>query len=368
MLTSAQFDELIVPIMDLFAEYETSVLVDIARRLAKLAIPSAAWQVQRITESGSLYKDVLKKLSQLTGQSEKEIADLLREAGVQTIKFDDKVYKVAGLKPLPLNLSPAMAQTLKAGIDKLNAVVLNLTRTTAITAQQAFIRASNLAYQQVITGAMSYDQAIRAAIKNVAAEGLHVIDYASGHTDHLDVAIRRNVLTGVAQTAGQLQVTRAEEMGSDLVAVSAHVGARNKGTGPMNHESWQGQIYSRGGAHPKYPNFVERTGYGTGEGLAGWNCRHSFYPFFEGLSSPPEPVKEKRVTLDGKEMSLYEASQVQREAERKVRHWKRQAQALEAARLDNLKETMRVRQWQARLRSIVQQTGLVRQYAREQVQ
>src|SRR5919108_1531317 len=250
MLTSAQFDELIVPIMDLFAEYETSVLVDIARRLAKMAIPSAAWQTQRVIENGALYKDVLKKLSQLTGQSEKEIADLLREAGVKTVTFDDKVYKLAGLKPLPLNLSPAMAQTLRAGIEKLNAVVLNLTRTTAITAQQAFIRASNLAYQQVITGAMSYDQAIRAAIKNVAAEGLHVIDYASGHTDHLDVAIRRNVLTGVAQTAGQLQVTRAEEMGSDLVAVSAHVGARNKGTGPMNHESWQGQIYSRGGAHP----------------------------------------------------------------------------------------------------------------------
>ncbi|MCQ4735464.1 MAG: phage minor capsid protein [Anaerotruncus colihominis] len=25
--------------------------------------------------------------------------------------------------------------------------------------------------------------------------------------------------------------------------VSAHGGARNKGTGPANHESWQGKVY-----------------------------------------------------------------------------------------------------------------------------
>ena len=56
--------------------------------------------------------------------------------------------------------------------------------------------------------------------------------------------MRRAVLTGVAQTANTLQMTRADEMGSDLVAVSAHIGARNTGVGPENHEAWQGKIYS----------------------------------------------------------------------------------------------------------------------------
>lgn len=272
MLTSDQFDSLSNDILDIYTEYESDVLSDIARRLKNLDFASAAWQAQRITESGAVFQDVLKQLSKLTGKSESEIANILTRAGVKAIQFDDKIYKEIGLEPLPLNLSPAMANVLKATLDKTNGVMNNLTKTTAITAQQSFLRAADIAHQQVATGTMSYDEAIRAAIKKTAANGLDVIDYSTGHQDKLDVAMRRTVLTGVAQTTNQLQLTRAEEMGSDLVAVSAHAGARNKGVGPANHESWQGKIYSRSGTHKKYPPFVETTGYGTGEGLGGWNC------------------------------------------------------------------------------------------------
>ena len=374
MLTSDQFDALTEPILSIYSEYETSVIVDIARRLKNLDLSSAGWQAQRLTESGALYKNVLKELSKLTGKSETEIAALLKRAGVKAINFDDKIYKDAGLNPQPLNLSPAMLQVLKATLEKTNGVINNLTQTTAITAQQSFIHAADIAHMQVTTGATSYDQAIRAAIKNVAAQGLKTIDYASGHQDQLDVSMRRAVLTGVAQTTGELQMTRAEEMGSDLVAVSAHAGARNKGVGPENHASWQGKIYSRSGTSKKYPPFVEKTGYGTGPGLGGWNCRHSFYPFFENISENAYSKKEvqalnkQKVTYQGKEINQYDASQVQREIERRIRFWKRQAAALDAAGLDNSKEIAKVREWQQIMRSFVRETGLDRQSVREQVQ
>jgi hypothetical protein len=373
MLTSDQFDSLLDPITELYEEYQTSVIRDIARRLANLSLDSAAWQVQRLTESGALYKDVLKQLARLTGKSESEISTLLSKAGVKAIKFDDAIYKDAGLNPQPLNLSPAMLDVLKATLNKTNGVMHNLTMSTAQTAQQSFFHAADLAHLQVTSGAMSYDQAIRAAIKKVAADGLDVIDYASGHTDKLDVAMRRTVLTGVAQTTGELQMTRAEEMGVDLVAVSAHAGARNKGVGPMNHASWQGKIYSRSGNHPKYPNFVEVTGYGTGEGLGGWNCRHSFYPYFEGLSENAysraelQDMRKQKVKVGNKEVSLYDATQYQRHIERQIRYWKRQAAALDAAKLTNAKELAKVREWQFRMREFIANTGLNRQRVREQV-
>jgi hypothetical protein len=373
MLTADQFDALTEPIMTLFEEYQTTVICDIARRLKGLDLASAAWQTQRLTESGALFQSVLKELAKLTGKSESEIASLLSRAGVRAIKFDDKIYKQAGLKPLPLNMSPAMLQTLKATLAKTNGIVNNLTKTTALTAQQSFIHAADLAHQQVASGVMSYDQAIRAAIKNVAAQGLDAIDYATGHTDKLDVAMRRTVLTGVAQTANQLQLTRADEMGSDLVAVSAHAGARNTGVGPANHQGWQGKIYSRSGQSKKYPPFVESTGYGTGEGLGGWNCRHSFYPFFEGISEnaySKEELKDfrhKKVTYQDTQISLYDATQVQREIERKIRFWKRQAAALDAADLDSTREVMKIREWQSKMRDFIKQTGLDRQGVREQI-
>ena len=373
MLTSSQFDSLVAPITELYNEYETSVIEDIARRLKNLSIDSAAWQTQRLTESGALYKDVLKKLSKLTGQSEAQIAETLKRAGVKAVQFDDQIYKDAGLNPIPLNMSPAMVQALKATLEKTNGVMNNLTKTTAITSQQTFIRAADLAHQQVATGAMSYDQAIRQAIKRVAAEGLNVVDYATGHTDKLDVATRRTVLTGVAQTANQLQMTRADEMDSDLVAVSAHAGARNEGTGPANHASWQGKIYSRSGKSKKYPDFVKTTGYGTGEGLGGWNCRHSFYPFFEGVSenaytrAEVKELNRQKVTYREKQIDQYTATQYQRHIERQIRFWKRQVAALQAAKLDTTKEQMKVAQWQKTMRDFIVQTELDRQYVREQV-
>jgi hypothetical protein len=234
------------------------------------------------------------------------------------------------------------------------------------------MKAADMAYMQVSTGAMSYDQAIRAAIKQVAANGL-TVSYMSGYQDKLDVAMRRTVLTGVSQTTGQIQTARAEEVGSNLVQVSAHIGARNTGNGYENHESWQGKIYSLKGGTKKYPNLAESTGYGTGAGLGGWNCRHSFYPFFEGLSEPAytrkalTEYKKETVNFGGKEIFVYQATQYQRGIERKIRYWKRQAAAMKAAKLDSTVEDAKISQWQRTMREFIAQTDLQRQRMREVV-
>lgn len=274
MLTADFLDVLPNSMVRLYSEYELSIIKDIARRLSKLDFATAAWQVQRLSEAGGLYKDIIKIISRLTGISQQELRRLFKAAGVRTMKFDDAVYIKAGLKPIPLNMSPAMAQVLAAGLEKTNGILYNLTMTTANTAQAAFIRAADLAYYQVSTGAMSYTEAINAAIKSISSEGIKMINYETGKADQIDVAVRRTILTGVAQTAGKLQMKRADEMGIDLLETSAHAGARNRGEVPENHELWQGRVFTRGldPANKEYPNFYQETGYGTGEGLMGWNC------------------------------------------------------------------------------------------------
>jgi hypothetical protein len=374
VLTPDQLDALTEEIVDLYERYQVSVLRDIARRLAGLdyATETAAWQVQRLTESGKVYEEILSRLAQTTGQSEQTLRSMFEKAGVRALKFDDAIYRDAGLQPLPLNLSPAMAQVLAAGLAKTGGLVRNLTMTTALSGQEAFIQAADLAYMQITGGAMDYQSALKAGIRQVAGEGLTAIHF-SGRREQLDVALRRAVLTGVNQTAGQLKMTRADEMGADLVQTSAHAGARNTGTGPANHESWQGKIFSRSGRPGKYPDFVSTTGYGTGAGLGGWGCRHSFYPFFEGISARHydalklDELSSRRVTYNGEEMSVYDATQKQRQIERQIRKAKRQAAAVEAAGLDNSAELARVRIYQAKMRDFIKQTGLQRQRFREQI-
>ncbi|MCL1896710.1 MAG: phage minor capsid protein, partial [Clostridiales bacterium] len=62
---------------------------------------------------------------------------------------------------------------------------------------------------------------------------------------------------------------------------------------------------------------------------------------------------------------LYDATQQQRYIERQIRRWKREAGALDAAGQDNGHARMKVREWQARQRDFVGQTGLTRDYFRE---
>lgn len=237
MLTPDFLDVLPEPILALFREYEDAVIFDIARRLGNMDFASAAWQAQRLSESGALYESILTRLAELTGKSELELERLFRRAGVKAMAFDDAIYRAAGLNPLPLNLSPAMTETLRAGLVKTGGIMRNLTQTTAIAGQRAFEHAADLAYLQITSGAFDYNTTIRSAVRKVADEGLTVINYASGRVDQLDVAMRRSVLTGVSQTVGELQLTRAREMGCTLVQVSAHIGAR------PSHEEWQGKIF-----------------------------------------------------------------------------------------------------------------------------
>lgn len=375
MLTADQLDVLPNPILELFERYHTSILEDIARRLANLDYTSAAWQVQRLNEAGLLYAQILSRLSDLTGQSEDTLKTIFENAGVKAFAFDDRIYRAAGLNPLPLNLSPNVMEALTIGLQKTGGLLRNLTLTTAMSGYDVFIDASDLAYMQVSTGALDYNTAIREAVKSVAEKGLQVIYYDSGHRDQVDVAVRRAVLTGVSQTVGEMQLKRAEDMGSDLVQTSAHIGARNKGSVPENHELWQGRIFTLGTdpENANYPDFYAVTGYGTITGLMGINCRHSFFPFFKGISEAfydeagLTDLADRTVTYSGETISFYDATQIQRKLERAIRKAKRVAAPVAAAGLDNSQEIEAIYLAQAKMRDFIRQTGLTRQYQREQV-
>lgn len=297
--------------------------------------------------------------------SEEQLILLFDEAATRTLATDDRLYRAAGYEPLPLAENTYMQQLIQAGLVKTLGEYSNLTRTTAVTATQQFENALDLAHEKITSGAFSYQDAIKAGIQSLTGNGLAVIQYPTGRVDYLDAAFRRATLTGVNQTAAEVQLRRMDEMETDLVETTAHHGAR------PSHAVWQGKWFSRSGQSDKYPDFYASTGYGTGPGLCGWGCRHSFFPVIEGLSDPAysadklRELNNRTVTFDGEEMSLYDATQRQRYIERKIRRWKREASAMDAAGLDSSAARGKVREWQAAQRDFINQTGLTRDYFRE---
>lgn len=357
-----------------------AIISDMAKRIVKMGSVSESTkhQAEVLQNAGLVYKDTIKRVSQVSGYQNREVERMYQEAGVRNLKNEAVYYKQAGKDVVKLEQSNGMQRILKANVRKTCQELDNLTMTTAVKTQSAFIQACNKAQMKVSTGAFSYDKAIADAIKEAAVQGTEVL-YPSQHIDKLDVAVRRAVLTGVNQTAAEMNLQYAKDQNCDYVETTAHEGARPE------HAVWQGKVFCLSGTDPKYENFYEATGYGTGPGLCGWNCRHNFHAYFPGISTPSytqemlDDYSAKNVEYNGKQFTEYEASQMQRDHERQIRETRRKLagynSAINEAKDDTLKNTLqnrfneesvKLKKQEAALKAFCKETG--RRYASARVQ
>ena len=363
MLPPSYLDAMPDAFVQLAQQVEDEILQDVARRIGKMGTltETADWQLWRYQQTEAVRENVVKLLAKYSGKSEATIRRLLKEAATEAMEREDAIYYHYNLEPTPFEESAALNNLLNAGARQTCGTWRNLTATTANTVSGAFERTLDVAWGKVATGAFDYKTAVKQAVDSLADE-MPEITYPSGHTDSLEVAARRAVLTGVNQTAGKLQEARMDEMNVEFVETSAHGGAR------PSHAEWQGRRFHRGGAvdylGKHYPDFEQATGYGTGAGLCGWNCRHTFFVVFPELSSPPawtqeslEQLNARNIEYEGRLYTRYEISQMQRARERAVRKYKRRYLAEDAAGADTTASAVKLRAARVELADFVSRTA-----------
>jgi hypothetical protein len=363
MLPPSYLDQMPDAFVQLWQQVEEQILQDVARRIGKMdaVTPTANWQLWRYQQTEAVRSDVVKLLAKYTGKSETAIRKLLLQAATEAMEREDAIYYHYDMEPTPFEESAALNNLLDAGARQTCGTWQNLTATTANTVTGAFERTLDAAWLKVSTGAFDYKTAVKQAVDSLADE-MPMVTYPSGHKDSIEVAARRAVLTGVNQTTGKLQVARADEMGVAFFETTAHGGAR------PSHAEWQGRQFHRGGAvdykGKHYPDFEAATGYGTGAGLCGWNCRHQFFACFPELGDPPawtreqlEALNARNIEWNGKKYTAYEISQMQRARERNVRRWKKRYLAEDAAGLDATDAAVRLRAARQSLAEFAQATG-----------
>ena len=328
----------VTQLLGLYQQLEDDIVADMVRRMLKMGFvsESTAYQAEVLQSAGILYEDILQMIADRTDASVAQVRALFEDAGVKTVDIDNDTHEAAGEVPVDIRQDAGMKQVLEAGYRKTLGTMRNLVSTTANTTQTAFLQACDRAYMQVSSGAFSYQDAIRMAVRNLADGGAYVT-YPTGHQDRIDVAVRRCVLTGVGQTAAAVAKKRAEDSGCRYMELTAHGGARPE------HARWQGQLVQIQGKRTRKiidglkVFTLEEIGYGDGRGFKGWNCRHNWHPYYPGLSTPnytPEEIArldEKSISYNGEKYTEYEISQMQRKGERKVRALKRRAAALDEA-------------------------------------
>lgn len=377
----------VTQLLGLYQQLEDDIVADMVRRMLKMGFvsESTAYQAEVLQSAGILYEDILQMIADRTDASVAQVRALFEDAGVKTVDIDNDTHEAAGEVPVDIRQDAGMKQVLEAGYRKTLGTMRNLVSTTANTTQTAFLQACDRAYMQVSSGAFSYQDAIRMAVRNLADGGAYVT-YPTGHQDRIDVAVRRCVLTGVGQTAAAVAKKRAEDSGCRYMELTAHGGARPE------HARWQGQLVQIQGKRTRKiidglkVFTLEEIGYGDGRGFKGWNCRHNWHPYYPGLSTPnytPEQIArldEKSISYNGEKYTAYEISQMQRKGERKVRTLKRRAAALEEAAKNTddpvLKQSLnddfsavsvRLKDAEKTLKDFCRQTGQRRDAFREQV-
>lgn len=347
MLTEQDFVRIEKQAMQIYQNLELQIIEEIAKRIAKVGYANTVVlnNIQIAQEMGMLYQDIVLMVAKYNNVTYEEISKIFNEAGSTTLKFDDEIYIEAGLNPLPINQSSGMVQLLNSTIAKTAGNLQNLVLTTANTSQTQFYNAMNKAYMEVSAGVKTYSQSIIDAIGEISSQGA-VITYPSGRRMSLESAVRMNVVTGVNQTCGKLQELRANELGWDLMEITAHSGARPE------HATWQGKIVSRSGQ--KGYLSLKDIGYGTATGFKGINCRHDWYPYYKGSTrtytdKQLKEWQEEKVTYNGQEISKYEATQIQRKLERQIRKDKKEIAGLEGVLTTDNKDSKLLEDTKAQL-------------------
>lgn len=378
-------DALPEELAELFRALEITLLEEICSRLkaADELNEVTVQDIKALRSHGIDLKEIEKVIRKTSGISETKLNKLLDDVVERNQKYYNEIIDLAHITQPETLVS---VEDTWAIYEQTNQTLRNITRSmgflvnagrTMLPPARAYQWALDAATLKVESGAISYGQAIKDAVRELASGGLRVVDYESGHRDHVDVAARRAVMTGVSQLCSKYTEQAAEYLETPYYEVSAHAGARDvPGRSPWaSHKGWQGKVYStRSG--DIYPNIYEVCGLGAVDGLEGANCRHRRNVWVEGVSERTYTDEQLAhiddglgCTFEGKTYTAYEATQMQRRVEREARKLKREKAAYKAAGLheDETAVNIRLRRLNAKYKAFSAEAGLPEQLERMKV-
>lgn len=352
MLTPDELNILPKQVSDIYAKLEEFVIKQIAEqlRIAGAMNQKTINQIKSLQDYGFDIKRIDREIQKVTKLSDDELDNIYADAIRRTQEFTDKIVSKSDLIPPVPDRTFEIISSAIALERQTKEEFRNYTRSLGFAQDiggktvfkpiaKFYQDTLDFAQMQVQSGVLGYDEAVKNAVDTMVKSGLRTVDYKTGYTSKIEVAARRAVLTGISQYTAKETEMRMKDLDTDLVEVSAHQGARDKGTGFENHKKWQGKVYSFYGNHPKYPSLRRETGYGDIQGLKGVNCRHDFFPFIEGVSERTY-TDEQLANIDpppfeyeGKTYTAYEATQKQRQLETAMRNEKLKMVGYDAAGL-----------------------------------
>lgn len=327
-----------------YQDLEERIMQDIVRRIVKAGeiTSTADWQINRLRILGYSSEDIEQEIKKTLNASYPEMFELYDKVINWEYVRNKGIYEQINAEYIPFEENGQLKQITESIIDQSFGDLENVTNSLGFyldygngqkvltPLSQVYTKYLDAACYDIVTGAFDYNSVLRRVVTQLTNSGLRQIDYSSGRANRVDVAARRAVMTAVSQITGKISEYNAQKLGTEYFEVEWHAGAR------PTHSVWQGRIWSK-------EQLYSVCGLGTVTGLLGANCYHTYYPFFPGISqrnwtdewldAKNEEEAEPK-TFDGKEYTLYEAKQRQRQMETAMRAQREKVKLLQAGGAD----------------------------------
>ena len=327
-----------------YQDLEECIMQDIVRRIVKAGeiTSTADWQINRLRILGYSSEDIEREIKKTLNASYPEMFELYDKVIDWEYVRDKDIYEQINAEYIPFEENGQLKQITEAIIDQSFEDLENVTNSLGFyldygngkkvltPLSQVYTKYLDAACYDIVTGAFDYNSVLRRVVTQLTNSGLRQIDYSSGRANRVDVAARRAVMTAVSQITGKISEYNAQKLDTEYFEVEWHAGAR------PTHSVWQGRVWSK-------EQLYSVCGLGTVTGLLGVNCYHTYYLFFPGISQrnwtdewldAKNREEAEPKTFQGKEYTLYEAKQRQRQMETAMRAQREKVRLLEAGGAD----------------------------------
>lgn len=327
-----------------FADLEMRIMDDVVRRIKKTGkiTSTADWQINRLKILGYSPEDIEQMLKEALDKSYPEMFELYDKVIDWEYVRNKDIYEQINAEFIPYEDNEELQQITEALIRQSSEELKNITKSLGFyldygTGKPVLTPLAEMyqkylddACMDIVTGAFDYNSVLRRVVTQLTNSGLRQIDYATGRANRVDVAARRAIMTGISQLTGKISDMNAEKLGTEYFEVEWHAGAR------PTHAVWQGRVWSK-------RELVTVCGLGSVTGLLGANCYHTYFPFIPGISvrnwtdewiSEQSRKENTSKIFNGKEYTLYEAKQRQRQMETCMRAQREKVQLLKKGGAD----------------------------------
>ena len=341
MMTQGGLEGIPLPLERTMSDLEMRIMADIVRsiKINGFSTAKADWQLQRLMQLGESKEKIKKWIKNALEATDEEIERIFSDEVYEQYYKYKRFYDPFGSGQIPFEknlelqalITAVKVQTKESFRNITNSLgfaIRDITtgKTYDVPLTQFYRDTLDGAVLDIMSGSVSYDVAIGRAINTMTNSGLRTVHFNTGHSDRVEVAARRAIMTGFRQVQGKINEQVAHDLGTDTYEVSYHIGAR------PDHQVWQGKVYT-------YEKLQSVCGLGSVTGLHGANCYHDYNPFIPGISVRTYTDKELEEMMEeentpkeymGREYTAYQAFQKQRQMERNMRKTRQDIKLLEA--------------------------------------